>query len=396
MILMKDFVYSFDEGERRFSCSVDGAGFSNELFFVGNSSYWHDSAPESANWAALSLIYPAMVLGEDLHIDGAISRTLLANLNHDIQSLFLAYTPGLSRIKVTASKVIDEKNSQRPLVATGFSAGVDTFTTLALYLTSDQVAAERKISSLSLFNVGAMGAYQKSEDIFQAYSDRVRKFATENDLQWQTLNSNLDEFYRGRSPRLGFQKTHVIRNIAAAYVFEDLYRYYYYSSTYPYSDINKANDDMAFIEPILLALLETENLRLLSAGAGLARIEKMNLIADSIYAPKLLDVCVGDIDKRAGGNCSRCWKCSRAMVNLDVLGKLEKFETVFDLDYFKHHKKDVIKVVFASAIKGKPADRDLINLMKETQYDTEGGYWLISMRYALQRRMKNTLTKLFR
>jgi hypothetical protein len=391
MILLNKFNYELSQGERRFSCHVEGGAFSSELFFVGESSTWSDSNQQTANWALISLLYPAMAIGENLHVESIVSKTLLFNLNNDFQALLTSYEPSLKRIEVTATEISDENYSNNDIVATGFSAGVDSFTTLSLYFSTDNVSRSRKISSLTVFNVGAMGPYEKSLNIFQAYSNRVKKFALDNGLEWQTVNSNLDDFYA--KLKLGFQKTHVIRNVAAAYIFEDLYQRYYYSSTYPYKDLNKSNDDMSYVEPILLNLLETDDLKLTSAGAGLSRLEKMQVISDSKFATKLLDVCVGDIESRLEKNCSKCWKCSRAMTNLDVLGKLDDFSDVFDVDYYRNNKEKVIKVIYGSAIKGKPADQDLIELMKNEGYETGVNFNLYTLTFRVKRKIKHILQR---
>lgn len=392
MITLRSFEYSSDSAGRRVSCKVEGACYSSDLYFIGNSSVQSKNGLKSANWAVVSLLYPAMSLGEDLHIESKISESLLFNLNNDLQALLVSFEPSLKRIKITASEIIDERGITGNLVSTGFSAGVDSFTTLALYFSDQDVPRSRRISSVNVFNVGAMGAYDESVRLFQAYSERVKKFAVDNGLEWQTVNSNLDNFYTAL--RLGFQKTHVIRNVAAAYVYEDLYRYYYYSSTYPYKDINAGSDDMSYVEPMLLDLLETDNLRLVSAGAGLSRLEKMRIISESTPAFHLLDVCVGNPESRTEVNCSRCWKCSRAMTNLDVLGKLDDFSKVFDVDYFRKNKKDVIKIVYKSATDGKPADQDLVGLMKRTGYETEVSYARFYMSHPLQMRVNNILRRI--
>ncbi|MDO5647960.1 hypothetical protein [Paracoccus sp. (in: a-proteobacteria)] len=55
------------------------------------------------DWVLLALIYPAMMLAEPLHIDGAISAELLHYANNDLQFLLTSHDPRLSRITVTAS-----------------------------------------------------------------------------------------------------------------------------------------------------------------------------------------------------------------------------------------------------------------------------------------------------
>lgn len=372
-ITLHSFNTYHDEQLRRYSCEVKSSKFPTELFFEGKSSIHKKNPNPSANWAVIAMLYPAMAAGEDLDVNAPVSSFLLYKLNNDIQALLIAFQPSLSKIRVTAKVFNESKDGNHKLVATGFSAGVDTFTTLALYYSGEHIPIDKRISSLTVFNVGAMGSGNNAEDIYQQYSKRVRSFSENNQLDWQTVTSNLDTFYVRLISK--FQMTHVVRNVAAAYIFEDLYSCYYYSSSYPYVDINKGNDDMSFIEPILLPLLESEELRFYSSGAGLSRLDKTEIISDYEPATQLLDVCVGNVKVRIiNGNCSKCWKCSRTIVILDILGKIDDFSKVFDIEYYNSNRRNIVLKIFENAIKGNPIDRDLIRLMKEKNFKVDISY----------------------
>ena len=57
------------------------------------------------------------------------------------------------------------------------------------------------------------------------------------------------------------------------------------------------------------------------------------------------------------------------MLTFDALGKLEKFEKSFDLDYYRAHRSQAIRAVAISAAAGKPADRDVRALLAGTELD---------------------------
>lgn len=369
MIKVSDFTFLQDGNSRECSCRIEGGPFPERLFFKGDANALPDFTAPSGNFALVGLLYPAMVLGEDLVIDASVSPLLLYTIQHDVQSLLIDYHPELKRIKVSATSVTLAPLQVPSDVATGFSAGVDTFTTLTLF-TANDVPDSRRLTSLTTFDVGAMGSFDVSSEIFEKYSRRVRDYAKDNDFIWQTARSNLNQFYGAVSAN--FQTTHVIRNVAAALIFEDIYGCYLYSSTYPYRNINSKNDDMSYIEPMLLPLLSTETLQFASAGAGLARVQKTELISTSQSAMTMLDVCVASAEVRMKSkflNCSKCWKCSRMMVNLDVLGRLDDFAGIFDLEYYRSNKDHMFLTVFESAQKGKPADQDLMALMRELNFN---------------------------
>ena len=87
------------------------------------------------NWAAVALLYPAMVHNQDLYIEADISPLLLHNLNNDIQILLKIINPHLNQIKVVAgsSKPQEFNQNVKRHVITGFSGGVDSTATYLKY-----------------------------------------------------------------------------------------------------------------------------------------------------------------------------------------------------------------------------------------------------------------------
>ena len=66
-------------------------------------------------------------------------------------------------------------------------------------------------------------------------------------------------------------------------------------------------------------------------------------------------------------NCSRCDKCKRTMLAIDLLGNLSKFEGIFDVDYWRTVKDAyVAKVIFYK--NNNAFYKDLFTLMKENNY----------------------------
>lgn len=119
---------------------------------------------------------------------------------------------------------------------------------------------------------------------------------------------------------------------------------------------------------MLLPMLSTDNMQFISAGAGYSRLEKTILIRDYEPAHEILDICVGNPNDRldrGAMNCSKCWKCSRALVTLEALGVLDKFSNVFDIEFYLENRDAAMKTIRLSAYQGKPADRDVLMFLKE-------------------------------
>ncbi|MCE8471320.1 hypothetical protein LZ189_20120, partial [Rhodovulum sulfidophilum] len=67
-------------------------------------------------------------------------------------------------------------------------------------------------------------------------------------------------------------------------------------------------------------------------------------------------------------NCSRCWKCNRTLVSLDLIGALEKYDRVFDLEYYRQNKRSAVRSAALRALKGSKIDREIVEHVKRSGY----------------------------
>lgn len=114
---------------------------------------------------------------------------------------------------------------------------------------------------------------------------------------------------------------------------------YYTSSTYSYGEIkhyekHSHNFDMAeFAESYLVPLIQTDSLELIIDGCQYRRCDKLKNIVDWDIAQKYLNVCVSHMPDAS--NCGFCGKCLRTLLPLEILGKLDKFSRVFDVEGYR-------------------------------------------------------------
>ena len=83
----------------------------------------------------------------------------------------------------------------------------------------------------------------------------------------------------------------------------------------------------------------------------MTRLEKVKLVGGFEPSFDSLDVCVGDPTHRSNSerpNCSDCYKCRRQLVTLDLLGVLDSYETVFDIE---NYRVDVSKAMTTIAFR---------------------------------------------
>ncbi|MBS0261170.1 MAG: hypothetical protein JSS02_04380, partial [Planctomycetes bacterium] len=135
---------------------------------------------------------------------------------------------------------------------------------------------------------------------------------------------------------MDFQLTHTVRNAVIALLMQKGVGKFLYASTYSLKKTRvEPWHDMAVLDPIVLPLLSTESLECIASGGQHTRVEKTMCVSRIKESRNVLDVCVCPQDAHGLVNCSRCWKCLRTALTLSVLGKLDDYRGVFDIDVYR-------------------------------------------------------------
>lgn len=289
----------------------------------------------------VAAIWPAMVYNENIEIDGEVSPRLFYNIQNYVQHAIKAFRLDTSfvDVKVKGVKVAEQIGCH---VATGFSAGIDAFATVIdRYV--DEVDCTKRIDTFAFFNVGSHGGGRKeAREIFDNRYDLIKGYPSSEGLPFIKLDSNLYDFYEDHWEYFAGCFTRAFGCLA----FQRQVKYYYCSGEYSYYehmtnlyDISKSNmDEMA--ELYIWNLLSTERMELILEGAQYSRMEKTIKVAAYEPARQYLNVCINHWgDSTVAENCSHCLKCTRTMLSLDIIGKLDCFSDLFDVEWFRKNRK---------------------------------------------------------
>lgn len=280
---------------------------------------------------------------EDIKVEGKVSDILLYNIrNYILPLLQIAYGgDNLHHVQITSE--VSNFDYQPTAVATGCSLGIDSFSSI-LHHTSDNLCPPSfRLTHLTYFNVGAMGSFSSPETEGSFFKDlkMVQDFANKLELPVIWVNSNVHILYQGFS----FNATHTFRNMSVVLSMPNLFHSYFYASGYSYIDYSIDKEDFAKFEDVVLSHLSNGTTFLYSDDASLSRFDKTEYVAKTDLAKSRLYVCLKEQikndhsdDNIVGSsklNCSRCEKCLRTLVTLDVLGCLNEFDSIFDLAYYQ-------------------------------------------------------------
>lgn len=340
----------------RYESATEGFGDVGAVWFEVNES--HGSLVSDVGDAALvGLLVPAMAQGGELEVKGPISDRLVFSLGR-LQAVLRLVMPQLRPLQINVGSVVDDAASQAPGVATGFSAGVDSYAVLADYHFGNPPPRFR-VTHLLFNNVGAHWA--GGEDLFHRRYERLRPIAERIELPFVKVNSNLDAFYAGFT----FESTHTFRNAAVALLLQRGIGTFFYASGYGYEKafIGPA-DSSNYSEAATLPLLSTRLLDAISVGAELSRVEKTLKLAEIPQTHDTLEVCWFD-EKGHRVNCSKCDKCLRTMVTLDLAGSLDLYNRSFDLSAYRSRRDEYLADLLGSP---DPLAQEIV------QYSTRIGF----------------------
>ncbi len=324
-----------------------------ECGFSTSKSLWFSVSENYKNWLTndvydafmIAAVWPCMCYKEDIIIEGYVSKKLYKNLTSYVIPLIKSLRPDYEciDIKVKGFKCAYKDNSDK--VGTGFSGGVDSFSTLINKFEKEE-DIEYKINTLFFFHIGQYGNINNKNTEANAlkHYKSSKRYADEVRLPYVYMNSNMFEFYR---PEWEYDAGPLCR-IASILVFQRKLCRYYVSGSYHYQQIKDFEtyhhlDDIA--DPFIYIMLSPENLDIILDGSQYYRYEKTKLLVEYEPAQRYLEVCVsGNLDKYNRKNCSVCHKCNRTLIVLDASGKLDLFSNVFDIDKYKAQRDIYLSV----------------------------------------------------
>ena len=305
--------------------------------------------------ALVALLIPAMCVGGDLHVEGPVTEELVYQLNQSYQEILRLVIPSLKRIRILPDQPVPA-GERAPGVATGFSAGVDSFTVLADHFYDHQVPASLRLTHLLFNNVSGHGSGDSGRAAFKKRNSRAISAAKKVGLPLITVDSNLDQAFDGLG--LSFQRTHTPRNASVAFLLQRGIGTWLYASTYAYPTVRVTeSDDMGYTDPIALPVLSTSALQLASSGSEYRRFDKTTRIAEIPDTYASLDICVQPNHDGDHTNCSKCWKCMRTLLTLEIAGILDRYADSFDLREYEQQREQYIKHLRQSI---RPNDQELV------------------------------------
>lgn len=346
-----------------------------EYFFSVQEGFGVYLTHEVADAFVSALLMAAIMSGQDIIVKAPLSEVFYHNLENSlIYTICKAYNK--PKIKVKAESLISPDFDPRA-VSAGFSGGVDSFATVIQH-TSKKCPKSLTLTHLTLMNVGSYGDSEVAFSHFSNDAIRSKEYAEKLKLPLVLINSNIGSAYRREEcKRLrGFASRSIISLTSGILSLQKLYKYYFISSSRTIDEIKLSHSNQSYYEPLIASYLTTHTTRVLIANADMNRIDKTKYIADIKDVQERLYVCAADIynekqnktySKDGYPNCSECDKCTRTMLTLELLGKLDFYSNQFNIQKYKYQKRELYEQVFRRKNK-ESMYWDLYLLMQANNY----------------------------
>lgn len=305
-----------------------------ELWLEVDHQYASYLCDERSDAFLVGMLQYAMRFGYDISCVAPVTKELLYNLENDlIPILCKTSSKKWHRPKITATTALESLENAGG-VGTGMSCGIDSFHATLSHLSD--VDYKPKLTHLFINDIGSFQVnYNKDaslvkEEIFA----RAKKVAKSLNLPLVESNTNIYQIYGI------FGKIHTYSTAFTVLALQKLWKIYLFAGAGDYSSFSLFHHDKidcAWYDLLSLNCFSTSNLRFYSEGGAQTRGEKTIDIADHPLVQKELHVCFKGIE-----HCGKCKKCQRTMLMLDGIGKLEAFDKIFPVEYYKENIDDYL------------------------------------------------------
>ncbi len=288
-------------------CKVRHVGY-DRIYFKFEKRY-RDFVVADASPFAAALLLPSMKLGQDLEIDGSISRKLYAGMR-EIMKTVSAWELGLEGISIHAKEIKPDKAGDPGKNASFFSGGVDSFYTYLKHKEGDS-----KIDFLVLAD--GFDIRLDNPELWKETCKTVDAIAASEGVEVIKVESNIRNLIE---PSLIWDYTHGGCLAALGLSLRGGLGNIYIPSSLAIGQLLPWGS-----HPELDPRWNTECASFFHDGADTRRVDKVRYIARNPLALRYLRVCY--INRRGQFNCGTCDKCIRTMTNLAIAGKLQESET---------------------------------------------------------------------
>ena len=310
--------------ERTFAVPIEIGGRKLTLETTVYSRWQEFFTTDRLDGAVVQLLPTAMRLGENIKVEGAISAELAWLLETNGIPL-LATLKNMRTVRIEAREYTTTPLCNPKFdAAMGFSGGVDSFSALFDLLKRPNLGPKLDVLMFNDFS----SRRRRDPEATELDVSRVRNLAQRLELEFCEIRSNIAEI-----DVVGYGLAHSTSNVGGAFLLAGLFRTFIVASGYDAQMLGRDPSDAASIEPALLQSLSPPGRHAYLFGGHKTRVAKTRDIIEEPEVQTGLDVCLSRSPNHL--NCGECEKCLRTLAAIEILGRLDKYDRLFDLNAYR-------------------------------------------------------------
>ena len=339
----------------RIEAEFESGGDRQILFYEFPAKYSDFLVTENLDAFFVGLLLLALKRGEDIEIKGRVSEKLYYNVTTYLIPTLTSVDNNYKSIHVNCAELNPEALKSVKAVGTGVSCGVDSLSTI---FTHSEGA--KAVDFLAFFNAGSHGYWGdiETDRIFLKRLKAAESFSEKFGKPLISVQTNISEILK-----IEFQSSHSIRNLSCILNLQKLLGTYLYASAFGLESFQPNKKDTSTWDIYLIKLLETETITFVASMIPYSRHERIEILSKNPLAHQFLDVCINPTNSEKT-NCSKCYKCLRTQLSLELIGQLKYFGGVFNIHTFLENRERFIGEIILTR-KKNPFNNELFSMLRE-------------------------------
>lgn len=330
--------YIYDINDRsRLAAKITINDKTDEVWLDVEQNYRQYLCDERSDAFVVGVLFYAMKHNHDIRSEAPMSERLHYQLSEVLIPSLCKGSPRLHRIQISCP--IDSTPIENAgAVGASISCGIDSFNTIAAHDKNAEKYPSLSITHLVFNNVGSNGEDEVAKELYAKRKKRAQAFCTEYNYKGIFSDSNIMNVVR-QSHLYSFDYTCGF----AILCLQKLYGIYYLASGDSYHDFTLKDNDLesGSYDLLFCECISTATLHVYSDGGELNRYEKTERVTHYEPSYKYLNVCV-----KQDENCCKCEKCIRTIGEIDTLGMLENYRSVFKLHFSNENRKHYLRTIY--------------------------------------------------
>jgi hypothetical protein len=289
------------------SVRVESPGRAPEILWYRLPAVHESGLPESLDPFVVGILFCAMCRGTDLHVHGAVSPSLLRNLE-EFQAAWNGWNPArYHRIEIHAETEREDERAPGEVAAMTFSGGLDSCFTAWRHVKGELGRRKQKLQAAVM--VHGFDIPLDEVQTFQRAAENSRQLTGDIGLELIPITCNIREFDHE------WQQSHGAGLASCLHLLRHRFPVGLIAGSHAYSGLRFPWGSNPVTDP----LLSSASLSLVYDGADFTRREKAREVAKWSEAMTRMRVCwEGEHKDR---NCGRCLRCVGTAICFAVEGK---------------------------------------------------------------------------